>query len=658
VVAGTSNPIFNQSFFLNIPDESHILPRFLLVDVFDQAQLGADALLGRCRVPLCLLTHVAGNADTEMLECWVKLTRDNTVNQGQLRFQMGFEMADRQQINFNIPLPIFSRYPLSNPYYRTQLYSQIGSGGELFPPNENILVEVEMVVASVGSDQVQGALVLTNYRLFFEPYLNQITPGYLSELDTVAVLEKIPLLAIDNVYVELPVAHTTASVPGNAPIVSVTHLNPNILTIDCRSGGTIKFALVGNADTRAVRSPNTLSNSVFQEIAEEIRWRQAERSFAFGGEVYYTDACVWSVRADRASFAAEAVDVLATAPPPPPTPPPSSTLSEGSIESLTYFSLEAEYLRMGIGNTDRNCPGSKWRITHVNEDYKLCDTYPALLVVPASFPDQSVLTASRSRSNYRFPVLTWRPSAHVPHMSCSLSRSAQPMAGLANLGIGGNSSKERDSDRLLLDIRHTSCVVESSDTTGRRYSAGAQQHTPTLQVFDARPKINAQANALMGKGYELEDHINSLPSLDRGLNVTLQFCDIPNIHAMRDSIEKLCNVVVWERGNPEYLMLLHRSGWLAHLSLLLTASSRISGALEAGAPCLVNCRYNKEIELIYCHYYLFLLGESEIRTSKIVKKTNCYLFQPNTESPNFLYSAILSALTFLYNLFEPLEANI
>ena len=48
------------------------------------------------------------------------------------------------------------------------------------------------------------------------------------------------------------------------------------------------------------------------------------------------------------------------------------------------FSLDREYVRM-------NLDSARWRITTVNSDYSLCESYPTRFIVPCSITDQSKL---------------------------------------------------------------------------------------------------------------------------------------------------------------------------------------------------------------------------------------------------------------------------
>lgn len=58
-----------------------------------------------------------------------------------------------------------------------------------------------------------------------------------------------------------------------------------------------------------------------------------------------------------------------------------------------------------------------------------------------------------------------------------------------------------------------------------------------LLIMDARPIVNARANAVMGAGYE---HVARYP------NCRLDFMGIPNIHVIRDSWMKLKDLLVDE----------------------------------------------------------------------------------------------------------------
>jgi hypothetical protein len=51
-----------------------------------------------------------------------------------------------------------------------------------------------------------------------------------------------------------------------------------------------------------------------------------------------------------------------------------------------------------------------WRIVNINANYKFCDTYPKILVVPAKITDEDLKEVAEFRSKRRLPVFIvfWR----------------------------------------------------------------------------------------------------------------------------------------------------------------------------------------------------------------------------------------------------------
>ncbi|XP_062948792.1 myotubularin-related protein 2 isoform X3 [Cynocephalus volans] len=179
-----------------------------------------------------------------------------------------------------------------------------------------------------------------------------------------------------------------------------------------------------------------------------------------------------------------------------------------------------EYRRQGI-------PNESWRITKINERYELCDTYPALLVVPANIPDEELKRVASFRSRGRIPVLSW---IH-PESQATITRCSQPM-----VGVSGKRSKE--------DEKYLQAIMDSN----------AQSHK--IFLFDARPSVNAVANKAKGGGYESEDAYQ---------NAELVFLDIHNIHVMRESLRKLKEIVYPNIEETHWLSNLESTHWLEHI---------------------------------------------------------------------------------------------
>jgi len=215
--------------------------------------------------------------------------------------------------------------------------------------------------------------------------------------------------------------------------------------------------------------------------------------------------------------------------------------------------METEYDRFGLRSevSDSGEGTHRWRIVD-NSSFTVCDTYPATFAVPAE-ADDSVLEESRKqRSKNRVPALTWlHPETGTP-----LCRSSQPLAGLK----GVNEHKLKWG--MLMSIRDSGAPGTS------------------LKVVDARPKLNAQANALSGKGFE---DVESMP----GKRAGLEFMNIENIHAMRNSFALLTAACASEEDDfPE---LLAASKWLFHVKMVLRGALITAEAVDRKQPTLVHC---------------------------------------------------------------------
>lgn len=50
----------------------------------------------------------------------------------------------------------------------------------------------------------------------------------------------------------------------------------------------------------------------------------------------------------------------------------------------------------------------EWRVSYVNQDFKLCVSYPRLLLVPSCISDDLLQNIATFRSSRRIPAIVWR----------------------------------------------------------------------------------------------------------------------------------------------------------------------------------------------------------------------------------------------------------
>ena len=87
-----------------------------------------------------------------------------------------------------------------------------------------------------------------------------------------------------------------------------------------------------------------------------------------------------------------------------------------------------------------------------------------------------------------------------------------------------------------------------------------------------------------GYGYENTSYYN---------NSTLQFCNIGNIHSVRDSYQKLCNVCNGESvADVNFLSLVEDTKWLSHVRTILSASWETAYWVHVWRmPVLLHCSH-------------------------------------------------------------------
>ncbi|KAL6063330.1 Myotubularin- protein 2 [Balamuthia mandrillaris] len=216
----------------------------------------------------------------------------------------------------------------------------------------------------------------------------------------------------------------------------------------------------------------------------------------------------------------------------------------------TIYNAKEEYKRLGLTSS------RFWRLTSVNKQYMIAPTYPSVLVVPASIPDETLVAVAKKRSHGRIPTCVWK---HPSSSSCLL-RSSQPLVGLTR-------NKSKDDEELLEAIRLTHPSV------GERAK---------LYIVDARPKKNARANAVVGGGFE---------NLSKSKYSKLFFLGIDNIHVVREAhenVRKLSLLFAREPTDSQRWLweAAQNSEWVSIIGKILKAASFVTNLLER-EPCSV-----------------------------------------------------------------------
>lgn len=261
------------------------------------------------------------------------------------------------------------------------------------------------------------------------------------------------------------------------------------------------------------------------------------------------------------------------------------------------YDPEAEYTRQGL--TLSKLHESVWRLSSINAEYKLCSSYPKHLIVPNAISDSVLQHASKFRLKQRIPAVVYRH--RIGSNQNVIARCAQPLVGL------NFQNRSLQDEKLVEEIfRSQEREVKSSTDSPLEYGEQPQRNL----IVDLRPITNAMAQHALGAGTEnVENYkgkVKEGDGADRKVGspqrVDKIFCNIDNIHVMRDSLNKLTSVLseldrypVASNGNfttslPLLQQALTKTQWLHRLSIILQSVDRITKSIHLNnTNVLIHC---------------------------------------------------------------------
>ncbi|KAI4455089.1 myotubularin-related [Holotrichia oblita] len=245
------------------------------------------------------------------------------------------------------------------------------------------------------------------------------------------------------------------------------------------------------------------------------------------------------------------------------------------------FKNEVERLKF-----DTHCA---WRISSVNKAYKLCPSYPPLLLVPSCISDENLEIVAKFRSSRRIPAVVWRHSGN----GAVIARCSQPEVGW----LGWRSAEDEDllkaiSDACMFDrgpksmldkesnLSHSPASVHSEDSGHTQPMIEVPEKKKVL-IMDARSYTTAVANRARGGGCECPEYYP---------NCEIQFMNLANIHSIRKSFHALRQLCASSGDLPNWFSQLEGTRWLQHMSGVMKAAVTLAKTVEFEArPVLVHC---------------------------------------------------------------------
>ncbi|XP_073917383.1 phosphatidylinositol-3,5-bisphosphate 3-phosphatase MTMR3 isoform X4 [Castor canadensis] len=253
------------------------------------------------------------------------------------------------------------------------------------------------------------------------------------------------------------------------------------------------------------------------------------------------------------------------------------------------FKNEVE--RMGF---DMN---NAWRISNINEKYKLCGSYPQELIVPAWITDKELESVASFRSWKRIPAVVYRHQSN----GAVIARCGQPevswwgwrnaddehlvqsvaKACASDSRSSGSKLSTRNSSR---DFPNGGDLSDADFDSSLSNASGAESlaiQPQKLLILDARSYAAAVANRAKGGGCECPEYYP---------NCEVVFMGMANIHSIRRSFQSLRLLCTQMPDPGNWLSALESTKWLHHLSVLLKSALLVVHAVDRDQrPVLVHC---------------------------------------------------------------------
>lgn len=203
-----------------------------------------------------------------------------------------------------------------------------------------------------------------------------------------------------------------------------------------------------------------------------------------------------------------------------------------------FYSIQEEFNKMF--DDPKNCV---WRISDVNKDYKVCNTYPQHVIVPKNVDDAMLIKSGQFRAWGRFPVLSYH---HKPTKSFMM-RCSQPLSG---------SGKKRSKDDETL--------LKAGLQIGKRG-----------YIFDLREVNAMKSSASKGGGYETEANYPLWTRINR-------HCDKHD--QLHSSLSKFIDACA---NDDKWLNKLESSNWFGNIRQVLHTAVSIADEMHNKNGCVI-----------------------------------------------------------------------
>ncbi|GFY37468.1 myotubularin-related protein 3 [Trichonephila inaurata madagascariensis] len=232
----------------------------------------------------------------------------------------------------------------------------------------------------------------------------------------------------------------------------------------------------------------------------------------------------------------------------------------------------------------------RWKISKINDQYKVCPSYPRNIIIPAEMEDSEMQDLANFRYSKRIPAVVWRYRRN----GCVIARSSQPRMGILGWRnahdekliakiFACSTNKVYASKTKESDVRKegdTDMSIFCGEDSDKEKKDETIENRKKLLIIDARSYTAAVTNRAKGGGYECNEYY---PDCE------IHFMGLANIHTIRNSfnsLRTLCSL----SDDQNWLSTLENTRWLHHISGLLRSALVVVDAIDVDErPVLVHC---------------------------------------------------------------------
>lgn len=144
---------------------------------------------------------------------------------------------------------------------------------------------------------------------------------------------------------------------------------------------------------------------------------------------------------------------------------PPSTDNEWAGRLLRASKIDEDF-RSEVKRLEFDASGT-WRISTANVDFKLCASYPRLLLVPSGISEAVLQSVASFRSSRRIPTVVWRHKIS----GAILARCSQPEVGW----LGWRNAHDEELLKAMVDA----CAFDSGEQRRRNNLSQSSDSAPS-----------------------------------------------------------------------------------------------------------------------------------------------------------------------------------